>query len=199
MGMTRRISAAAAAPISIERLVELQQMPHDDYLRTPEWRKTRNGALARAGWKCSLCSTTKQLQVHHNDYSRFGEELETDLTVVCATCHGQFHQTREIAAPRHPNPDGLIWKVYRELIPTQSSWDAASLQEAVKVRCVELGIRDYTERIARIWEAVLGEIVKPIIVRVVDDRRQAAGFAPFTQAEAKRLLTELGAAPRAMA
>lgn len=71
-----------------------KQTPKDRYklyLQSTGWKITRKKAIARAGNKCSVCATTSRLQVHHNDYSRLGAELPTDLTVLCAKCHQLYH------------------------------------------------------------------------------------------------------------
>jgi DNA-binding MarR family transcriptional regulator len=61
------------------------------YLRSDHWRETRKAALKRAGHKCQLCTSNRGLQVHHRTYERLGQELPQDLTVLCATCHENFH------------------------------------------------------------------------------------------------------------
>jgi 5-methylcytosine-specific restriction endonuclease McrA len=86
-------------PVNAERLAELRSMAYDDYLRTPEWKQTRAAALLRAGNACSLDVThTDGLEVHHNTYERLGEELDTDLMVLCRHCHRLHH--REYGRPR---------------------------------------------------------------------------------------------------
>jgi HNH endonuclease len=73
------------------RLAELKAMSYDDYLLTPEWRETREVALARADHRCQGCNSPSSLQVHHRTYERRGEEGIRDLTVLCGTCHGRVH------------------------------------------------------------------------------------------------------------
>ena len=91
-------AAAESRPATLEerppdeRLVELRQMPYREYLRTPEWRRTRAAALVRAGYSCSLdVAHTENLEVHHRTYERRGEELETDVVVLCRDCHRAHH------------------------------------------------------------------------------------------------------------
>lgn len=103
---SRGISEAAAAaqvplgaqrladPVAPERLAELRAMPYPYYLKTPEWHKTRDAALLRAGHACSLDAThTENLDVHHRSYERLGTELTCDLVVLCRPCH-QLHHKR---------------------------------------------------------------------------------------------------------
>lgn len=90
---------AALAGVREQRLAELRAMPYGEYLRTPEWRTTRAGALLRAGWRCSLDVTHgDDLDVHHRTYERLGAELAADLVVLCRPCHRLHH--REHGRPR---------------------------------------------------------------------------------------------------
>jgi hypothetical protein len=75
-----------------ERLAELRAMPYDEYLRTPEWKKTRAAALVRADHRCALDPNhTGKLDVHHRHYERRGAELPSDLIVLCHACHQLHH------------------------------------------------------------------------------------------------------------
>lgn len=94
---------AVEEPIYVDRLEELRRMSYREYLRTPEWRTTRAAALLRAGYGCSLDVThTTDLEVHHRTYERRGEELASDLVVLCHDCHMAFHKT-DGHAPRTPS------------------------------------------------------------------------------------------------
>jgi 5-methylcytosine-specific restriction endonuclease McrA len=74
------------------RLTELRSMPYREYLRSPEWRRTRAAALHRAGSQCSFDATHPgPLHVHHRTYERLGSELAADLLVVCEECHRVHH------------------------------------------------------------------------------------------------------------
>lgn len=64
---------------------------YSEYLRSPRWKDTREGALTRAGGHCQLCRSTKSLNVHHNTYERVGNELPEDLVVLCRKHHEAFH------------------------------------------------------------------------------------------------------------
>ena len=103
-----RLAGAAAepppaplAPTDGDRLAELQAMPYRAYLRTPEWRRTRAAALLRAGHRCSLdASHDRDLEAHHATYERRGEELPSDVVVLCADCHRTFHAANGRPGPR---------------------------------------------------------------------------------------------------
>src|SRR5262245_14671819 len=80
--------------VTIDRLAELRAMPYPDYLRTPEWRRRRDRALARALWCCEWpdCRARKVLEVHHKTYNRLGDELDQDLAVLCPQHHHAVHE-----------------------------------------------------------------------------------------------------------
>jgi hypothetical protein len=99
---------AVDEPVAIERLDELRAMPYRLYLRTPEWKRTRAAALLRAGNACSLDVThTENLEVHHRTYERLGEELVTDLVVLCHSCH-ELHHTHQPGKRRNPSALALL-------------------------------------------------------------------------------------------
>jgi hypothetical protein len=79
-----------------DRLNELKQMPYDEYLRTPEWKKRRKKQLKSAGHRCQVCNSPKRLNVHHRTYDRRGQELPQDLIVLCRNCHSIFHKTSKL-------------------------------------------------------------------------------------------------------
>jgi hypothetical protein len=90
--------AAAEEMVSLLRLAELRAMPYADYLRTPEWQRTRAAALMRAQHRCVLDARhTARLEVHHSSYDRLGAELASDLAVLCHSCHWLHHNTNDRA------------------------------------------------------------------------------------------------------
>lgn len=59
----------------------------DDYLRSPQWRRTRAAALLRAGRRCAIDARhTEGIEVFHVTYDRLGAELPDDLVVLCPRC-----------------------------------------------------------------------------------------------------------------
>lgn len=64
-----------------------------EYLKSPKWYSLKRTVLARDGYKCRVCSSTTDLQVHHITYIGLGgnEELE-DLATLCGTCHSKLHK-----------------------------------------------------------------------------------------------------------
>lgn len=76
-------------------LNRLKSMPYKEYLKTDHWKGTRKWALKRAGYKCALCDSSKNLNVHHRTYDNRGHELANDVIVLCQCCHAKFHDKEE--------------------------------------------------------------------------------------------------------
>jgi hypothetical protein len=65
---------------------------YTEYLRTPTWRRKRDGALRNAAYRCERCGDRRHLQVHHKTYDRVGgRELPADLEALCELCHYTHH------------------------------------------------------------------------------------------------------------
>ena len=74
-----------------QQIEDLKNIPYKEYLKTDHWKEVRNKALYRAKYKCQLCSSKENLNVHHNTYENRGQEKDQDLVVLCQKCHGKFH------------------------------------------------------------------------------------------------------------
>jgi len=73
----------------IEKLVE---MPYEEYLLTPYWKKFAHNARKLAGYRCEKCHRgNRVLHVHHLTYERRGHELLADVKVLCYQCHAAIH------------------------------------------------------------------------------------------------------------
>lgn len=49
--------------------------------------------LRRDGWRCQLCGTMSNLEVHHKDFrSHSGADSEQNLITLCAVCHSMAHR-----------------------------------------------------------------------------------------------------------
>jgi len=65
----------------------VKRIDYKRYLLTPEWRSTRAAAIKRAGGKCQVCGSTRNVEVHHLTYERLFHERPADLQVLCKRCH----------------------------------------------------------------------------------------------------------------
>ena len=61
------------------------------YLKSPKWQATRKRLYRAYEYKCAMCGSPKNLNVHHITYENLGEEKDEDLTVLCQTCHSELH------------------------------------------------------------------------------------------------------------
>mgnify|MGYP000739796043 CR=1 FL=1 len=68
-----------------------RKIEYEKYLESNHWKEIRKKALKRAGYKCQLCASNKELNVHHNTYKNLGHEDLNDLVVLCRNCHKKFH------------------------------------------------------------------------------------------------------------
>lgn len=65
---------------------------YTEYMASPEWYRRRQAKLSSASHKCEKChQEDPRLEVHHLNYDRLGSELDTDLQVLCQSCHEQQH------------------------------------------------------------------------------------------------------------
>jgi hypothetical protein len=76
-------------------VVDLRSMPYEEFLKTQHWLRLRSAALVRADHRCQLCYGEDRLEVHHRTYERRGTERDSDVIVLCRTCHAKFHDKAE--------------------------------------------------------------------------------------------------------
>ena len=72
-----------------------RQQRYSAKLLDPRWVKKRRRILARDGYTCRLCRSTKRLHVHHRWYK--GEPWEVPdeaLVTLCVPCHARVHRQR---------------------------------------------------------------------------------------------------------
>ena len=63
------------------------------YLQSEEWQIVRRKRLQIDGYKCQMCGTGKNLQVHHISYEHLEQEKEIDdLVTLCKECHKKVHE-----------------------------------------------------------------------------------------------------------
>lgn len=62
------------------------------YLNSPRWQAIRKRLYREYEYKCAMCGSPKNLQVHHITYENIGEEKDEDLTVLCKECHQGLHE-----------------------------------------------------------------------------------------------------------
>lgn len=67
------------------------------YLNSEVWQKLRTQRLKIDGFKCQLCGSPLDLQVHHLNYPKeLGtENVATDLITLCSSCHEQVEKAKK--------------------------------------------------------------------------------------------------------
>jgi 5-methylcytosine-specific restriction endonuclease McrA len=55
--------------------------------------------LERDGWRCQVCGSMQNLQVHHLKFrSQSGGDEEQNLITLCAQCHARVHRKALVSA-----------------------------------------------------------------------------------------------------
>lgn len=73
------------------------------YIQSAKWKTKREEAFTFHGRKCSQCGTSEELQCHHTNYKRLGnEDVATDIEIMCQTCH-EIHHGRRFSNGRRIN------------------------------------------------------------------------------------------------
>lgn len=65
---------------------------YDSYMQSDEWSKKREERLRLDSYRCRVCGSTSDLDVHHLTYQRFGNEDINDLVTLCRNCHQEQHE-----------------------------------------------------------------------------------------------------------
>jgi 5-methylcytosine-specific restriction endonuclease McrA len=60
-----------------------------------QYDQLRNQVLRRDDWRCQICGSTRNLQVHHKRLrSQQGSDDELNLITLCVDCHEEVHRSR---------------------------------------------------------------------------------------------------------
>ena len=86
-----RLANSFAYRQGLRRGIELAKMRYPDYLKTREWRDTRQHAIEAANGSCQRCGSGQRLDVHHLSYDHRGFEELDELAVLCNPCHRLQH------------------------------------------------------------------------------------------------------------
>jgi 5-methylcytosine-specific restriction endonuclease McrA len=70
------------------------------YMKSPQWQKKREEALALRGSSCERCGRDgtphNPMHVHHRNYLRLGyEDVGRDLLILCEECHDLVHAVKD--------------------------------------------------------------------------------------------------------
>jgi 5-methylcytosine-specific restriction endonuclease McrA len=57
------------------------------------YERLRQQVLRRDGWRCQVCGTMSNLEIHHKEFrSHSGNDSEDNLVTLCSACHHQIHE-----------------------------------------------------------------------------------------------------------
>ncbi len=71
---------------------QIQQKEAPIRLEQQDYQKLREQVLRRDGWRCQLCGSMTNLEVHHKQFrSHSGEDDEQNLITLCFNCHSSAH------------------------------------------------------------------------------------------------------------
>jgi 5-methylcytosine-specific restriction endonuclease McrA len=60
------------------------------------YRALHRQVLERDSWRCQICGSMQNLQIHHQQMrSRSGSDEARNLIALCAACHSQMHRTHD--------------------------------------------------------------------------------------------------------
>lgn len=153
---------SADIPMTYEDVPEGRAMTNQEfeaYLSCGWWRKRRNYALKLAGWRCQDCGSKQRLQVHHCTYERLYQERDSDLRVVCETCHGKnYLGSRRRATPGAIQP--LIFDVVKKADRRETFTD---LKELAKSACAKARIVYDAEIVGSALEQALARHRKAVM------------------------------------
>ena len=66
-------------------------MTYREYLQSDHWKAFRKRYYQRYGYKCTICGSTENINLHHKTYNRLGKEWLMDVISLCEIHHHEFH------------------------------------------------------------------------------------------------------------
>jgi len=58
------------------------------------YEELRLRVLRRDGWRCQVCGSRQNLELHHQQFrSHSGEDADHNLITLCMNCHSAVHGT----------------------------------------------------------------------------------------------------------
>lgn len=76
-----------------ELVKQVKGKSYREFLNSEYWKRVRAKVLKRDNYKCVICGSKFELQVHHDSYkNHFREHLHLgDLMTLCKCCHKEHH------------------------------------------------------------------------------------------------------------
>lgn len=79
-------------------LYNRKEFYHEHYLKSDYWKNKREEIKEKYGYKCALCKSEENLNVHHLSYvnvDNLTEEWDHNLVCLCKSCHENIHDWKE--------------------------------------------------------------------------------------------------------
>jgi predicted HNH restriction endonuclease len=71
-----------------KRVLTERELEYQKYLRSKKWRDFREKLIKKRGRNCAACGIyKKRIEAHHITYERFTRERESDIVLLCHSCH----------------------------------------------------------------------------------------------------------------
>lgn len=70
-------------------------IPYSEQLKMPQWKEYRDRVFRKRGYRCELCGSDKNINVHHTFYDPkcYAWDYDIrDVRVLCAKCHEKHHK-----------------------------------------------------------------------------------------------------------
>lgn len=68
------------------------KIDYKKYLKSDYWKDIKEQVHKRDNYKCRLCNSENNLQVHHKTYEFLGNENLEELITLCKKCHFNIHK-----------------------------------------------------------------------------------------------------------
>ena len=75
----------------IRNKTRFDRKKYNEYIISDTWKKKSAICISKAGNKCEVCESTKDLNTHHYNYVFLFRETESDLFCLCSICHKKYH------------------------------------------------------------------------------------------------------------
>jgi 5-methylcytosine-specific restriction endonuclease McrA len=125
-----------------------------DYLHSDEWQRKRRQRLKLDGYRCQMCGSGTNVQVHHISYDNLRKDAEIDdLVTLCRACHAKVHST-DLAIPKGQRNNRLYTLAVKALRKHNRTL-AWELFDVACGRCVPPLPND---EVAKIWQSALKHV-----------------------------------------
>jgi len=121
-----------------------------DYVTTKTWKRRRNRALEKAGWRCQKCGRQGlALFVFHRTFVRLGHERPGDLIVSCSDC-----LKKRSTVPASVVRGRRYLALARDVFAAEHHPTLPDFVEALKVQCARLRWKYDADRLAQVIAVV---------------------------------------------